>query len=366
MSRKNSILAVSIIAMILIFWLIFELDKKDKKIKELEKEKLKGLKNKINHEELEKDIKDQLINLIDKYQGINPRVAFELVKALTNLNIGNRPSTFLILVNILENILTNSYSKDILFVRWFIDNSKNKIPSINDYVSYATILGTLTESEHDFIVRLTKYRSNINENSEKWISINLLEIIELILKLDTVSSPQILSIGYGNRSIEEFILILKRYQISSLIDVRSAPYSKYNSKFSQNDLKSYLNNSGITYDFMGDNLGGRPNDLACYTEGKVDYETIRTKEFFKKGINNLLTKASKKRVVIMCSEGKPHECHRSKLIGKELVNNDVSIIHIDHNSNLRSQNEVMLLATKGVNDTSLFGEEQLKSRKKYI
>jgi uncharacterized protein (DUF488 family) len=38
----------------------------------------------------------------------------------------------------------------------------------------------------------------------------------------------IFSIGHGNKTIEEFILELKSFDIQYLIDVRSIPYSKYN------------------------------------------------------------------------------------------------------------------------------------------
>lgn len=68
----------------------------------------------------------------------------------------------------------------------------------------------------------------------------------------------IYTIGYGNRSIEEFIDLLQKYHIQYLADIRSRPYSKFNPDFSQAALEKRLKLHTITYIFMGDTLGGRP------------------------------------------------------------------------------------------------------------
>ena len=47
----------------------------------------------------------------------------------------------------------------------------------------------------------------------------------------------IYSIGHGNKTIEDFIVELKTYNIEFLIDVRTTPYSKWNPHFNQDDLK---------------------------------------------------------------------------------------------------------------------------------
>ena len=76
----------------------------------------------------------------------------------------------------------------------------------------------------------------------------------------------IYTIGYGSRSIEQFVEVLQRYKIAYLVDVRSAPYSRYKPEFSKVELASELQRHGIRYLFMGDTLGGRPNDENCYDE----------------------------------------------------------------------------------------------------
>jgi uncharacterized protein (DUF488 family) len=178
----------------------------------------------------------------------------------------------------------------------------------------------------------------------------------------------IYSIGHGNKKIENFINELISFQISFLIDVRSNPYSKYNPQFNQQSLKIDLQNSGITYVFMGDSLGGLPSDRSCYVEGKVDYDIIKDKEFFKEGIQRIIVAYDKNiNAAVMCSESKPEECHRSKLIGQELLKHNISLIHIISSEKTKEQNTVMNELTKGNGVVDLFGNEtNFTSRKKYL
>lgn len=165
------------------------------------------------------------------------------------------------------------------------------------------------------------------------------------------------SIGHGNRTSAEFLNLLKRFDIKYLIDVRSKPYSKFNPHFNQQDLKQLLEHHGIRYVFMGDSLGGRPEDLSCYTrDGKVDYEIVKTKDFFLKGIDRLrVAYAQGAQVVIMCSESKPLACHRTKLIGRVLQQENMQLVHIDEKGKVRSQIEVISELNKGLGETDLFG-----------
>lgn len=178
----------------------------------------------------------------------------------------------------------------------------------------------------------------------------------------------IYSIGHGNKKIEDFIAELKSFKIQFLLDIRSKPYSKWNPQFNQAALDLELKNNGITYVFVGDTLGGLPEDRSCYDfDGKVVYDLIREKDFFKQGLERLTT-ANEKRInlAIMCSESKPEECHRSKLIGQELLNKDISLKHIVSDKRIKSQQTVMNELTKGKGTVDLFGNEMdFTSRKSY-
>lgn len=174
------------------------------------------------------------------------------------------------------------------------------------------------------------------------------------------------TIGYGNKAPEEFIRQLKELNIEYLIDVRSQPYSKFNPPFSQTHLKFLLRDHGIRYVHMGDSLGGKPNDSTCYdSEGKVDYEIVRTKDFFITGINRLKKAIDLElNVVIMCTEIKPYECHRSKLIGNALESEGIGLQHIDEKGHIKSQIFVANCMTKGHSETNLFGDKLVVTSKK--
>ena len=119
--------------------------------------------------------------------------------------------------------------------------------------------------------------------------------------------------------------MLQHHKIAYLIDVRSTPYSRYKPEFSKEALEAELQRHRIRYVFMGDTLGGHPDDETCYdAEGQVDYEKVKDTKIYQTGIERLQTAFDQQQcVAIMCSEGKPEQCHRSKLIGASLDAEDI-------------------------------------------
>ncbi|OAV74951.1 hypothetical protein Barb7_01479 [Bacteroidales bacterium Barb7] len=175
------------------------------------------------------------------------------------------------------------------------------------------------------------------------------------------------SIGHGNKDIELFIQELKSFDIGFLIDIRTTPFSKWNPKFNQDMLKFLLTEQRIKYIYMGEELGGLPKDASCYTNGKVDYDILKTKDFFQKGLERLLVADKKElNVAVMCSESNPAECHRTKLIGIELQKKGINLRHIVGIDKEKNQTQVINELTNGNGLITLFGEESFTSRKQYI
>jgi len=178
----------------------------------------------------------------------------------------------------------------------------------------------------------------------------------------------IYSIGNGVKKIEDFIAELKFFNIQFLYDVRSKPYSRWNPQFNQKALKLKLEEKGIKYVYVGDTLGGFPKDKSCYDlNGKVVYDLVKEKDFFKEGLERLTTANEKQiKLAIMCSESRPEECHRSKLIGQELIKKKISVQHIISDKLVKSQEIVMAELTKGKGTLDLFGGEMdFRSGKSY-
>ena len=175
----------------------------------------------------------------------------------------------------------------------------------------------------------------------------------------------IYTIGYGSRPIEQFIEVLQQHEIAYLIDVRSTPYSRYKPEFSKEALAVELQRHRIRYVFMGNTLGGHPDDETCYDkQGQVDYEKVKDTGGYQRGIERLQNAFDQQQcVAIMCSEGKPEQCHRSKLIGASLDAEDILVTHIDENDEQQTQDNVIERLTKG--QMLLFGEHAFHSRKQY-
>ena len=178
------------------------------------------------------------------------------------------------------------------------------------------------------------------------------------------ADPRLYTIGYGSRSLEDFLSILAAHRIEVLLDVRSAPYSKYKPEFSKDALEVALRAHGMQYRFLGDTLGGQSRDPVCHTDGKVDYAKVRRQDFFRRGLDQIREAlALAIRAVLMCSEERPEACHRSKMIGEALAEAGVSVRHIDEEGRLLTQEQVMDRLTGGQLD--LFGGPALTSRKRY-
>lgn len=178
-----------------------------------------------------------------------------------------------------------------------------------------------------------------------------------------MATGRILTIGHGSHSWDAFSEQLSRSQIQYVIDVRSTPYSRFQPEFSRDAIERSLREGEIKYVFMGDLLGGRPNDEDCYTNGKVDYTKIRTKDFFCSGITRLKNAYQKGlSICLFCSEGHPSQCHRAKLVAAALVEEGIDVTHILPDGSRRSQAEVIDELTDGQH--TLFGDHFV-SRKAY-
>jgi uncharacterized protein (DUF488 family) len=148
------------------------------------------------------------------------------------------------------------------------------------------------------------------------------------------------SIGHSNAEIGAFRSLLQRYRIELLVDTRSQPYSRYAPHFSREALPEALAVVDIAYLFLGDRLGGRPQDRTYYRHnGQVDYARLAAAPFYLSGISELLALAAQRRVAFMCSEADFKKCHRYWLITRTLIDRGVAVEHILHSGELVSSTQ---------------------------
>jgi len=124
------------------------------------------------------------------------------------------------------------------------------------------------------------------------------------------------TIGHSTRTIDEFIDLLKAYNIQRIVDVRTIPRSRHNPQFNENVIDLSLQKVGINYLHIAE-LGGLRHTTAGSINlgwhnpsfrGFADY--MGTPEFAK-GIEILENIAKKEKTAIMCAEALPWRCHRS-------------------------------------------------------
>ncbi|MGH6890958.1 MAG: DUF488 family protein [Dongiaceae bacterium] len=138
----------------------------------------------------------------------------------------------------------------------------------------------------------------------------------------------IYTIGHSNHSITRFLDLLRGAGIDCVADVRSAPFSRRNPQFSQKPLASMLKDAGVEYWFLGDALGARPKDPACYEDGKASYARIAAAPGFHEAIHELIEESHAKRLALMCAEKEPLDCHRTILVGRALARRGAELSHI--------------------------------------
>lgn len=145
--------------------------------------------------------------------------------------------------------------------------------------------------------------------------------------------PTLYTIGHSSHSLQDFLIILKTYHITHLVDVRTIPKSRHVPWFNQKKLQKSLLNNRITYIHMP-KLGGlrRTNKNSINTawhnasfRGYADY--MQTSEFYA-GIKKLFSLMNRKRkIVIMCAEALPWRCHRS-LIADAAIIRGINVLDI--------------------------------------
>lgn len=150
--------------------------------------------------------------------------------------------------------------------------------------------------------------------------------------------PTIYTIGHSNHPLDFFLHLLEQNGVQVVVDVRSAPYSRHVPAYNKEMLEPALKENGFKYLFMGDSIGGKPNNQAFTgADGKVDYRKIAATTGFKRGIDRLVQGLNDGwQIVLLCAEEDPGNCHRQWLIARELeLNRNVAVTH------LRASGELM-------------------------
>lgn len=150
----------------------------------------------------------------------------------------------------------------------------------------------------------------------------------------------LMTIGHSNHPIERFLDLLKQHGITALADVRSHPYSRFAPRFSKGALQAALEGEGITYVFLGKELGARSPNPACYRYGKVQYDLLAGDPAFVAGLDRLRAGLERYRIAMMCAEKDPLDCHRGILVGRRMNEAGCHVGHIHADGRLETNSEM--------------------------
>ena len=174
----------------------------------------------------------------------------------------------------------------------------------------------------------------------------------------------VLTIGHSNHSWEAFAGLLDQHRIDTLADVRSVPSSRFNPQYNRSVLAESLRDVGIDYVYRGNELGGRPQDPACYENGRVRYDRMTETGTFRRGLALVKSEAANRRVALMCAEKEPLECHRTLLVARALVADGLEVLHILADGTVETHDEAMDRLLAGY-DLEIHGD-MFTSREEFI
>jgi uncharacterized protein (DUF488 family) len=150
----------------------------------------------------------------------------------------------------------------------------------------------------------------------------------------------IYTIGHSNRSWEDFVALLNKFEIGIVADIRSLPGSKKFPHFDRESMQRALPDNGLKYIWLP-RLGGlrrirkgflSPNTGLTSPGFRAYADYMATPEFHE-GLEELLLVASEVITVIMCAEALYWRCHR-RLLSDYLFAHGVKVLHILGPNNL--------------------------------
>ncbi len=144
-----------------------------------------------------------------------------------------------------------------------------------------------------------------------------------------MSTPQLVSIGYGGRDVTELIRSLKEQNVQVLVDVRLTPISRKQG-LSKTALKAALAEAGISYVHHRE-LGNPKSNRTGYRQGNVEslarYQEILTSGEASSALRHVLELLDEEVVALLCFEKDHSQCHRSQVVDALCEQRNLSVVY---------------------------------------
>ena len=144
-------------------------------------------------------------------------------------------------------------------------------------------------------------------------------------------------IGQDGYTLEEFNIILKKHNISILVDIRVDPNLEFNQAFSQTVLREKLAEGDIVYHWAGRQFGERQEASSDSKHTRLPKGLMAFADYmqgpeFPRAVMQLVNLSTKGKTALMCSEARANLSHCDLIVDYLLLQGiQVNNIHTDGN-----------------------------------
>lgn len=147
-------------------------------------------------------------------------------------------------------------------------------------------------------------------------------------------APTLFTVGHSSAALEDLQALLAEARIQLLVDVRRFPSSRRYPWFAGPALAASLKAAGVEYRHEPD-LGGHRKLRGGDANAGLEHEAFRAyadhmaNPAFRNAERRLRQDARTRRVVVMCAEADPANCHR-KLLADHVTAFGLPVVHLLH------------------------------------
>jgi uncharacterized protein (DUF488 family) len=143
------------------------------------------------------------------------------------------------------------------------------------------------------------------------------------------------SVGHSDRSIEDFVQLLRLADVSTVADIRTFPNSRSNPQFNRDALPDRLADFRLGYAHVPE-LGGRrarspsvPPEVNAFWDNQSfhNYADYALSDGFRTGLERLIALGRGERCAMMCAEAVWWRCHR-RIVADHLIARGERVFHL--------------------------------------
>lgn len=150
-----------------------------------------------------------------------------------------------------------------------------------------------------------------------------------------MSALPVCTVGHSNRTLPDFVELLRAAEVQLVVDIRTVPRSRHNPQFNEDVLGDSLGAYGVDHVRIAE-LGGlrgksktvAPEVNAFWTNSSFhNYADYALSAPFRSGLDRLLALADERRSAIMCAEAVWWRCHR-RIVADYLLHERREVLHL--------------------------------------